>query len=49
VVLFFPDGVVGSAQRLLGGLGRAPSTSRRAALEGAQPDPLPKGEREASG
>jgi urea transport system permease protein len=49
VVLFFPDGVVGSAQRLLGGLGRAPSTSRRAAFEGAQPDPLPKGEREASG
>jgi urea transport system permease protein len=48
VVLFFPDGIVGTAQRLLTRLGRATSTSRRVAFEGAHPDPLPKGGRGAS-
>jgi len=49
VVLFFPDGIVGTAQKLLTGLGRSPGTSRRVAFEGAQPDRLPKGERGTSG
>jgi urea transport system permease protein len=47
VVLFFPDGIVGTAQKLLTRPGRA-TTSRRVAFEGAQPDPLPKGGRGAS-
>jgi urea transport system permease protein len=48
VVLFFPDGVVGTAQKLLARIRRATPASRRVAFEGARPDPLPKGERGAS-
>ncbi|HXJ78730.1 MAG TPA: urea ABC transporter permease subunit UrtC [Candidatus Methylomirabilis sp.] len=48
VVLFFPDGVVGTVQKLWSRLGRTASTSRRVAFEAARPDPLPKGERGAS-
>ena len=48
VVLFFPDGVVGTAQKLLTRLGRTTPASRRVAFEGARRDPLPKGEGGAS-
>src|SRR5262249_5365277 len=47
VVLFFPDGVVGTAQKLLARLGRV-SRARSVAFEAARPDPLPKGGRGAS-
>jgi urea transport system permease protein len=48
VVLFFPDGVVGTAQTLLSRLGRTAPSSRRVAFEAARRAPLPKGERGAS-
>jgi urea transport system permease protein len=47
VVLFFPDGIVGTAQKLLARLGRA-TPAPRVAFEAARPDPLPKGGRGAS-
>src|SRR5438093_7541120 len=48
VVLFFPDGVVGSAQTFIGHLRRSGPGRRRAAIEAPHPGPLPKGERGAS-
>jgi len=48
VVLFFPDGVVGSAQKFLARLRRSGPGHRRAAIEAPHPDALPKGERGAS-
>ena len=43
VVLFFPDGVVGTAQKLM-----ARFAGARAADSAPHPEPLPKGEREAA-
>ena len=48
VVLFFPDGVVGSAQTFIGHLRRSGPGRRRAAVEAPHAGPLPKGERGAS-
>ena len=48
VVLFFPDGVVGTAQKLFASLGRTSPASRRVAFEAARRDPLPKGDGGAS-
>jgi len=48
VVLFFPDGVVGSAQKFIAHVRRSGPGSRRAAIEASHPGPLPKGERGAS-
>jgi len=48
VVLFFPDGVVGSAQKFIVHVRRSGPGSRRAAIEASHPGPLPKGERGAS-
>ncbi len=48
VVLFFPDGVVGTVQKLLARLGQTTSPSRRVAFEAGRPAPLPKGGRGAS-
>jgi len=48
VVLFFPDGVVGSAQKFIGHLRRSGPGRRRAAIEAPHAGPLPKGERGAS-
>src|SRR6266542_2201147 len=48
VVLFFPDGVVGSAQKFIGHLRRSDPGRRRAAIEAPHAGPLPKGERGAS-
>ena len=48
VVLFFPDGVVGSAQTFIGHLRRSGPGRRRAAIEAPHAGPLPKGERGAS-
>jgi urea transport system permease protein len=48
VVLFFPDGVVGSAQKFIAHVPRSGPGSRRAAIEAPHAGPLPKGERGAS-
>jgi urea transport system permease protein len=48
VVLFFPDGVVGTARKFLTRLRQTASPSRRVAFEAARPAPLPKGGRGAS-
>jgi urea transport system permease protein len=48
VVLFFPDGVVGTAQKLLARLGQTTSATRGVAFEAARPARLPNGERGAS-
>ena len=48
VVLFFPDGVVGSAQKFIAHVRRSGPGSRRAAIEAPHPGPFPKGERGAS-
>ena len=48
VVLFFPDGVVGSAQKFIVHVRRSGPGSRRAAIEAPHPGPFPKGERGAS-
>ena len=48
VVLFFPDGVVGTVQKLLARLARTPPLAGRVALEPARPASLPKRERGAS-
>jgi urea transport system permease protein len=48
VVLFFPDGVVGSAQKFLGRLSSSSSGTRRERLPAPRSDALPRGERGAS-
>jgi urea transport system permease protein len=48
VVLFFPDGVVGSARKFLGRLSSSSSGTRRERLPAPRSDALPRGERGAS-
>lgn len=48
VVLFFPDGVVGSAQKFLGRFSSSSPGTRRKTLPAPHSDPLPGGERGAS-
>jgi urea transport system permease protein len=48
VVLFFPDGVVGSARKFLGRLSSSSSGTRRERLPAPHSDALPRGERGAS-
>jgi len=47
VVLFFPDGIVGSLQKLLPRLARSAPRPQSARFETPHPGPLPKGERGA--
>jgi len=47
VVLFFPDGIVGSGQNLLSRVARTAPHPRAATFETRHPAPLPKGERGA--
>jgi len=51
VVLFFPDGIVGTAQKLMARMGRAPEAAPSAPPAQGTPhaSPLPKGEREVVG
>ena len=47
VVLFFPDGIVGSMQKLLSRVARTAPRPQAATFETCHPAPLPKGERGA--